>query len=210
MAVQLQRLGVSPGAGHVEFFDAVQPDSAQGFPSLGARGCFESHLQVLTEAERLGLRRVLILEDDLNFERDYAVLEQAVLPALQREDWAMFFGGYRLDQAVPAGRPLVTAPPGLQVYCTHFVALQGPAIGAAAGYLRGMLTRAAGDPAGGPMHVDGAYSWFRQANPDLRVLLASPQLGYQRASRSDIHALSWRDRWPLVRSLVARLRQLRH
>ena len=53
------------------------------------------------------------------------------------------------------------------------------------------------------MHVDGAYHWFRRAHPELVCFIAEPPLAYQRASRTDIHALSWRDRVPLVRELVA-------
>lgn len=41
------------------------------------------------------------------------------------------------------------------------------------------------------MHVDGAYSWFRKDHPFLRTLLADPELGYQRPSRSDIFTGHW-------------------
>ena len=54
-----------------EFFSAERPIDALGFPSIGARGCFESHLSVL----KLGLAQgehLAILEDDLNFSRSFA------------------------------------------------------------------------------------------------------------------------------------------
>ena len=60
------------------------------------------------------------------------------------------------------------------------------------------------------MHVDGAYCWFRHAHPHFRTLLAVPELGYQRSSRTDIHDLRWFDRVPVAREAVAWLRQWRN
>lgn len=71
---------------------------------------------------------------------------------------------------------------------THFVTFQGEAIPAAVHYLEQILARPAGDPEGGPMHVDGAYNWFRRANPQFKTVLAVPELGFQRASRTDIRS----------------------
>ena len=72
-----------------------------------------------------------------------------------------------------------------------------------------MLERQSGDSAGGPMHVDGAYSWFRCAHPALLTLASLHQLGTQRASRTDIHDLRWFDRWRGARFVAQRLRRLR-
>ena len=60
------------------------------------------------------------------------------------------------------------------------------------------------------MHVDGAYNWFRRANPQFKTLLAIPELGFQRASRTDIHELRWYDRVPLFREGMASLRQVKN
>jgi hypothetical protein len=51
------------------------------------------------------------------------------------------------------------------------------------------------------MHVDGAYSMFRARRPDVVTLVASPSLGGQRSSRSDITANRWYDRQPGLRLL---------
>ena len=59
------------------------------------------------------------------------------------------------------------------------------------------------------MHVDGAYSRFRADNPTMSVFVAIPELGYQRASRTDIHSLKWFDRTPVVRALVQSIRRRR-
>ena len=52
------------------------------------------------------------------------------------------------------------------------------------------------------MHVDGAYSMFRMRRPDVRTLMASPSLGGQRSSRSDIATNQWYDRTPILRGLA--------
>ena len=80
----------------------------------------------------------------------------------------------------------------------------------AAAYLGAMLERKPGDPLGGPMHVDGAYNWFRRAHAHHIAVAAVPELGYQRASRTDIHDLRWFDRWPGVRAAVAVIRRIRN
>lgn len=59
------------------------------------------------------------------------------------------------------------------------------------------------------MHVDGAYNWVRRLNPDLPTLMASPQLGSQRPSRTDIHQLKWFDKVPGIRDLATFARRLR-
>jgi glycosyl transferase family 25 len=60
------------------------------------------------------------------------------------------------------------------------------------------------------MHVDGAYSWFRRAHPQFLTVLASPELGHQRHSATDIHPLKWFDKTPVLKSLVALARKLKN
>ena len=60
------------------------------------------------------------------------------------------------------------------------------------------------------MHVDGAYTWLRRNYPQLTTRLAVPQLAYQRASRTDVHALRWFDRLAGARQLTAAARVLRN
>jgi len=49
----------------VEIFPAIGPDEAGGFPSIGPRGCFSSHVAILKQAKHQGLSNILIVEDDL-------------------------------------------------------------------------------------------------------------------------------------------------
>lgn len=191
MEAQLAAVGVPLDSSQLTFFPAVRPDDLRGFPSLGARGCYLSHLGVLRAAA--GLRNVLILEDDLDFVDDF---ELPPLPS----GWGMFYGGAR-HALVPTG-PLTTAAPSEPVECAHFLGLNGAVIAPLIGYLEAILMRPTGHPDGGPMHVDGAYSRFRADHPAIVTLVATPDLGFQRPSRSDIHPLRWFDRVPVVREVV--------
>jgi glycosyl transferase, family 25 len=160
MSAELKRIGLE-----AEWFNAVRPDDRGEFESIGARGCFLSHLGVLRRS--LDLESVLILEDDVNFVRDFR------WPKI-RPDWSIFYGGYRFR---PDG----------DVETTHFVAFRSNAIRLLVPYMEAQLSRRAGDALGGPMHVDGTYLWFRREHPELVTVLARPELGYQRHSRSDIY-----------------------
>jgi len=198
IGAQLARIGLSLDAPGVNIFPAVRPADAGPFSSIGARGCFMSHLGVLKAAT--GRRNVLILEDDLDFVDNISAPNLPV-------DWGMFYGGARHE--LETSGPLTAAPPSAGLGCTHFVAINGGLIADLAAYLEAMLARPAGDPAGGPMHVDGAYSHFRADHPDVVTYVATPELGFQRPSRTDIHALPWFDRTPGVREVVQWIRRQR-
>lgn len=202
---QLALVGLSFDSPNVALFGAVRPIDAGGFDSIGARGCFMSHLQILRQAR--SLRNVLILEDDLDF---VPGIRAAIGPALEAlpADWGVFYGGCVIDLAPGAGPVTQVAPP-TPLRTSHFVAFNGPVIGRLVDYLEAILQRPPGHIDGGPMHVDGAYSRFRADNPTMRVFVAIPELGYQRASRTDIHSLKWFDRMPIVRELVQTIRRRR-
>ncbi|NOU22568.1 MAG: LPS biosynthesis glycosyltransferase, partial [Methyloglobulus sp.] len=104
---------------------------------------------------------------------------------------------------------LAVVPPGDVIQTAHFIGFQQPIIAMLVDYLERVLSRPGGDPEGGPMHVDGAYSWFRRQHPDVVTSIAIPELGHQRSSKTDIHELWWYDRWLGVKSLVAVLRQFK-
>src|SRR5262249_35421747 len=77
-----------------EFFPAIRTPSAGGFPSVGARGCFLSHLEVLRKARALGVRRLVILEDDLNFAPDLAARWTSAISELEGLKWSIFYPGH--------------------------------------------------------------------------------------------------------------------
>ena len=64
---EFARFDIAIGQGNVQFFDAIQPPDDGGFPSVGARGCFLSHLEILRQARDSGWSRFLVLEDDALF-----------------------------------------------------------------------------------------------------------------------------------------------
>ncbi len=200
---QLKSIGLGWDAVHL--FPAIRPADAGPFASIGTRGCFLSQLEVLRRARD---KPVLILEDDLNFSRDFGERAGAIVEFLRANPWGMFYGGHETHgEPVEHLRPF---PAHKGILLAHMVAFHASVAPRAVTYLEAMLRRPAGDPAGGPMHVDGAYSWFRSANPDVVTRLAEPQLGHQRHSRTDIHPLKWHDRMAGVAQAAAALRRVRN
>lgn len=188
------------GSPRVRRFNAIRPNHHGGFPSIGARGCFLSHLGVLVDAEQRGLTRVLILEDDISFTADFSVRASAEVCKLKSMRWDIFYGGVDFEGD--------EVPPCRAVQTTHFIGLHSPNISRLVKYLEAILTRPAGDPQGGPMHVDGAYSWYREQHPRVITVAASPPLGHQRSSRSDIHG-RWFDTMPIMSQAVALIRRVK-
>jgi hypothetical protein len=212
MARQLDEIGLTFDSPGVCLFEAIRPDSADGFPSIGARGCFLSHLGILQDARKRRLERILILEDDLNFAPDFPAAMNAALATLKQVDWSIFYGGYAMEtEPQPQnGEVVVLANSTDSIKTTHFVAFRGQAITDAVEFLETVMARPPGHPKGGPMHVDGAYGWFRYEFPSKATWLAVPQLGYQRSSRTDIHPLQWFDRIPRIRWAIEWLRQMKN
>lgn len=202
---QLALVGLSFDAPNVSLFEAIRPDNLGGFDSIGAHGCFMSHLGILRKARSLD--NVLILEDDLDFVTDIDELLREALASLPK-DWGIFYGGCVIDLP-PGNAPITRVSPATSLRTSHFVAFNGPVIPRLIDYLEAILRRPPGHIDGGPMHVYGAYSRFRADNPEMAVFAAIPELGYQRPSRTDIHSLKWFDRAPIVKDLVQLIRRRR-
>jgi glycosyl transferase family 25 len=200
MEKQLSRVGWQ-----AKVFAAVQPKVADGFPSIGARGCYLSHLAVL----RLGLSQeshVLIMEDDLDFVEGFSAEWPRIFASLQQRNWSLFYPAHRLTE-MPNG--LSTLDPHLGVMCAHFLLVNRNAVHQVVDGLEMILSRAPGHPDGGPMHVDGAYSTIRAQRPDLDTYVYNPSLGYQRSSLSDIAPRRIFDRIPLLRPAVSVFRKIK-
>ena len=201
MLRQLSRIGW-----RAEFFPASRPENAGAFPSIGARGCFLSHLAVLQKAHEIGAQQLVILEDDVNFCRDFSVQWKFSMSILERQDWAIFYPGHILT-ALPTG--LSRIPSNTSVKCSHFIVVNGSVILTLIRGLQTILSRPAGDPMGGPMHVDGAYSTIRAQDPSLITYAYSPAMVYQRPSRTDIGELQWFDRIAALAPVVQFARRLK-
>jgi glycosyl transferase, family 25 len=169
---------------------------------------------VLERANAAGLESLLILEDDCSFTAGVRERLRAINAALQDVDWSFFYGGCLFYGAQPPpalpGRAIVEVAPQQPLWLTHCVAVRGAALKELPAYLRAMLARPVGHPDGGVMDVDGAYCWFRRQHPQYKTFVASPEIAYQRSSRTDVSPLSWHDRTPVVRDLLAAARKLRN
>lgn len=203
---QLQRIGLSLDHPRVTLFPAIRPDDAAGFPSRGARGCFLSHLGVLRAAVAAGHPSFVVLEDDVDFAPDFGRLMSEVAAALATQTWHIAYG---FDPHPQARHDLRIVPASEPIEALHFIGVQHDAAARLIPYLEAILRRPPGDAAGGPMHVDGAYSWFRAAHPELVTLASGTALAEQRASRSDISPTSWIDQVPILRQASHRGRDIR-
>lgn len=189
-----------------EFFPAARPAEKGPYPSIGARGCYASHMGVLRLAVARGHSQVIVLEDDLNFIGDIQRHWQDMLARLAGQNWSMLYPGHTLGDLAS---PLTALAPGTGVMCTHFLAFRGPAIAFALKKLEEIDRRPPGHSDGGPMHVDGAYSTIRQQNPAFVTYAYTPSLGFQRPSRSDIAEPKWFDRFEALTPAMNLLRRLK-
>lgn len=210
----LKAIGLSFDHPKVQILDASRPDDAGGFPSIGCRGCFLSHLRALETAVANEWDSVIICEDDLDFAAVFPERAPALFETLGRMEWDILYPGHaNLPPLEPTAESaeIVEIPPQTGVLCAHFMIVRASALPSLVEYLHKMLERPPGDPEGGPMHVDGAYSWFRKQHPDLRTLAIVPALGHQRPSRTDIRGGKWFDRVPILRTFAGMMRRaLKH
>ena len=191
---ELARLEVAVDGDRVRFIAGIRPDGPGDFPSTGARGCYLSHLKTLKQAQADGVKRLLVLEDDVMFTptmREAAPLAEAI----RGEGWQLAYPGH-VQPSLPG--PLRWERTDAPLVCAHCYAVQGSALPLIVDYLEACLARPAGHPDGGAMHFDGALSMLRQARPELVTLIASRSLAGQRSSRSDIIGPSWIDRLPVA------------
>ena len=190
----------------------LRSSAAHGFPSAGAYGCFQGHLGMLRAARDAGVASALFLEDDVRFLPNLQQDWPGVATALQQQPWGMLHLGFDLrydDTAViPAGDGALVQSSGPWMLA-HCYVVSGPALPDLITFLESLQQRAPGDPAGGPMHYDGALYHFSQAHPEHpRVRPVRPVAG-QRSSPSDIAGVQWFDRNPLTRPVAALLRSVR-
>jgi hypothetical protein len=203
---ELANLGERVDGRRCAFFEAIEPDEAAGFPNPAVRGCFLSHLAVLSEACRAGVEDVLVLEDDVAFVLDAGRLATEAVDQLSAMSWDIAYFGHALGNR--PGQPgwLPVAGPMRHAHC---YAVRARALARLVAFLRGVTKRPAGHPQGGPMHFDGALSTFVQQNPDVVAVYFSRNLAYQRPSRTDLHRPSLLDRTPILKGLAVPLRWLK-
>ncbi len=211
---ELHRNGLAVNDPRLHIFAAIRPQDAGPFASIGARGCYLSHLAVIREAMEAKLKNVLILEDDVSLHQFSQIPQGHLLQTIMQGDWDFAYLGHHQDLANGTNPALAQAARWQlfdgPVACAHCYALNQRVLPALVDYLSACLEREIGDPFGGPIHVDGALAMFRQRQSSCCTLLASPSLAGQRSSRSDIYPTRWFDRWPVVRNAVALYRKTRN
>ena len=208
---ELKRSGLDFQKGKVELFTTIKPATADGFCSPGVRGCFLGHLAIMKEAKRLGLRNVLIMEDDLMIADLFKTKQNEIVQTLKSTPWGFVYFGHVLEQLPLLDRDdLVFQPYHKDIATTHFYALNGSILDRCILFLEAILKRPSGHPDGGPMHLDGACSWFRKINSDVVTLVAVPSLGWQQSSRSELHGPKWFDRVAGIRHLGVLVRAYRN
>lgn len=201
---QFRKIGVSVDGSFVSFLPATRPTDRGEFPSVGARGCFMSHLGVIEHALCNDYQSVLILEDDADWTSSALRSRDSFHEVLSQTPWTFLHGGLGENASGEVGGVnLHPLPPDQPMRLTHFVGLRGSAIRTAKEYLTEMLKRPAGSEQGGPMHVDGAYSWLRKTHPEIIGYVCEPSLTKQRPSNSDITPSSGVKALPLIRNVLS-------
>ena len=180
---EMARVGLAVDVGPVRMFDAIRPAEAAGYPSVGARGCYLSHLQVLREALETGTKHLMVFEDDALFTREIKNAE-ALLGLCMSDDWDFLYPGHLMLPAIPG--PLHWIPKDDWLMCTHAYAVNQRVLKPLVAYLEGALTRPVGHPDGGPMHLDAAYNYFMRDTPGVLTYRSSRSLVIQRSSHSDV------------------------
>jgi glycosyl transferase, family 25 len=195
--------------GKVELFTAIRPSEPAGFPSIGVRGCFLSHLEMLKKARESGWSRLLVMEDDLTISRKLGAHEDQIVEFLQKNPWDFVFFGHRLELSPTGSDSIAFERFDDTIVTAHFYAIQERIFERVIQFMEVLQLRPPGHPEGGPMYPDGAYSWFRTHNPDVVTWVANPNLGWQRSSRSDLHSNEWYDHTPVFRQLLAVARKVK-
>lgn len=210
---QLSKLNIGKDEPNITIFPASRPPDAGGFPSIGARGCFESHLNILRDAQAKGYKSILILEDDCNFIAETPRFINSAAQDFASGKWALFYGG-ALNRpslkTVEFSRNIDCILSEYGVMGSHCVGIAGDQIAPLSDYFTAMLGRSEGDPKGGPMHVDGAYSWFRREHSHAATFLAKPEIAYQRSSATDVGSGKWIESIPVFKPIVAMLRKIKN
>ncbi len=211
---QLARVGWDIRTGGVEIFPALRFTDRAGFPSIGSRGCFHSHLLCLDRAHAEGRHSVLILEDDIALSPELPRLTSSIVSRLRALQWDFVYFGYYGTGDIPVARRS-TSESELkldlwvnEILTTHFYGVSDRILPRLIMHLRKLADGRPGDQEAGPMPVDGAYNIFRRNNPDVRCVVVCPKMGWQASSRSDItpHAL---DSWTILRPVNVVLRELK-
>jgi len=197
---EFDAIGIKIPDKKVQFFSAIRPKEAGDFYAIGAKGSFYSHRSVLELAAAARLNNVLVFEDDVAFRKIPAAQIERILSALRAATWDVVYFGYLEPESVELKGPLAEWPD--DTLGGHFYAVNGRFANTMIRYMNECEGRPRNHPDGGPMSRDGAFNHIRYVIPNIHVLLAVPNLAFQRSSRTDIAPVRFYDRLPLLRPIV--------
>lgn len=201
---ELRWIGVDINDDKVRVPDAPRPSDANGFASRGVYGSYLSHLGILQEALREGLKTVWVLEDDAVFKRRLCFhREQSrIVETLSTSIWDLCYLGHSLRQelrGMPAGLVAYSGP----FMWAHCYAVHTRILPRLVAYLEQVIIRQPGHSEGGRMYIDGAYTLFRRLNPDVVSLVSNPCLSAQKGSPSGLAHGHWYDRYRVLRPFLS-------
>jgi glycosyl transferase family 25 len=204
---ELKGIGSSLIPGKIELFPGVKPEDTRGFPTKGVLGCYLSHLEILKEAREQSLKNVLVIEDDLALSKRFNRVAKQLSSCLESLDWGIVFLGFfpykglKLTDYYELSSGKLTSPSVSLVSSdyptqgTHFYAVNHTSYDRVIDFLEDLLEQRSSNPdfrekldlgEFDPAYIDTAYYLFKLKNPDVYVLNACPNLGWQRDTRSDV------------------------
>jgi glycosyl transferase, family 25 len=89
MELELEKVNLSYDHKKIVVSPAIRPDDKDKFPSVDARGCFLSHLEILKKARVNRFGSVLIMEDDLAISSKLQSFIPNIIGTLNNRDWSI-------------------------------------------------------------------------------------------------------------------------
>jgi glycosyl transferase family 25 len=189
MIAELRRIGLADDP-RVQFVAGVVVEDKAPFQSVGYKGSFLAHLNILRAAAD-ARQSVLILEDDV----DFTEAAQSWHPS---EACDIAYGGYE------ASNPdNLEASDIIGAHCMGFSARAAEAL---VPFLTNLLDPDIVPP---PPPIDGAYVWFRRRQSGFKTEFADTLVAVQRPSPSSIAQPRPFDRIALLRAPVALGRRIK-
>jgi glycosyl transferase, family 25 len=208
---EFARAGWPSDSSGVQVFTAQTFTDSAGFGSTRSRGCFHSHSECIRRANLLGLRTVLVMEDDITLAKSIERLTPSIISQLESMPWDIVYLGHEQTGAIGRATSLTTTvqllPCERDVVTSHFYAMSSRIFARLLEHLD--IVAGGTDPDLRPMPIDGALNVFRHRNPDVRALFSVPKLGWQRPSRSDDHP-RFIDKFKPLRPLIRVVREFKH
>ena len=170
---ELSRCGLDDHPEKVQVPFAPKPDDAHDFTSKGVYGSYLSHYNILKDALRDGIRTVWVLEDDATFSHRMVRDQARIVEFLQADPWDMCFFGHSLHRELKGmPRGLIHHTAGFR--WAHCYAIHSRVLPRLIAYLEENMSNPRGDPRGGKMYIDAAYTLFPKVQPGRRVAGRQP------------------------------------